>query len=260
MAIHAADWKPAEGPLMTRWAKDVSPETVHPEYPRPQMVRENWTNLNGLWDYAVVTEASGDVGRASGLPEKWDGQILVPFPIESALSGVMKRVQPTDKLIYHRTFKAQDLKDGRRLLLHFGAVDWQCEVSVNGKKVGDHTGGYDPFTLDITDALDKSKSEQELIVSVNDPADANWQPRGKQVQNPRGIWYTPTTGIWQTVWLEEVPNVAIESFAIVPDFDAAPVSITVKHAEARNARSTIVARSRRRSREVRFQSSHLLGP
>src|SRR4051812_12165881 len=120
----AADWKPAAGPLMTRWAKEVSPTNVHPEYPRPQLVREKWTNLNGLWDYAVV-------GRASGRPEKYDGQILVPFPIESALSGAMKRIATDDQLIYHRTFKSPDLKDGRRLLLHFGAVDWKCEVTVN---------------------------------------------------------------------------------------------------------------------------------
>src|SRR5262245_48751549 len=178
--LSAADWQPAKGPLMTRWAKEVSPEKVHPEYPRPQLVRENWLNLNGLWDYAVAaTDAKpGD---------KWDGQILVPFPIESALSGVMKRVAPAQNLWYRRTFQTPDLKDGRRLLLHFGAVDWHCEVSVSGKKVGDHTGGYDPFSFDVTDALDKSKSEQELIVSVAEPADANWQPRGKQVKKPHGI-------------------------------------------------------------------------
>src|SRR5262245_52655475 len=187
-----ADWKPAAGPLMTRWSKDVSPTNVHAEYPRPQMVRDKWTNLNGLWDYAVrphkpEAQASGPAANAVSVPEKWDGQILVPFPIESALSGVMQRVGTTDQLVYHRTFKAPQLNDGRRLLLHFGAVDWQCTVSVNGKKVGEHTGGYDPFTFDITDALDKSKSDQELIVSVAEPADANWQPRGKQVKKPHGI-------------------------------------------------------------------------
>jgi hypothetical protein len=230
-ALPAADWKPGAGPLMTKWGKEVSPTNVHPEYPRPQLVREKWTNLNGLWDYAVV-------GRASGRPEKYDGQILVPFPIESALSGVMKRIATDDQLIYHRTFKAPELKDGRRLLLHFGAVDWKCEVSVNGKKVGDHTGGYDPFTFDITDALDKSKSEQQLIVAVTDPADANWQPRGKQVQEPKGIWYTPTTGIWQTVWLEEVPAVSIERISVVPDIDAQTVHISVKYRGATSPRVT----------------------
>jgi hypothetical protein len=226
----AADWKPAGGPLMTRWAKNVSPTNVHPEYPRPQMVRDQWTNLNGLWDYALVGQASAlanKVGQASSLPKIWDGQILVPFPIESALSGVMKRVGADQHLLYHRTFKAPQLKDGRRLLLHFGAVDWQCTVSVNGKQVGQHTGGYDPFTFDITDALDKSKSEQELIVAVDDPSDANWQPRGKQVREPKGIWYTPTTGIWQTVWLEEVPKAHITALHIIPDLDKKRALITV---------------------------------
>lgn len=219
-SLYAADWQPAAGPLMTRWAKDVSPTNVHPEYPRPQMVREKWTNLNGLWDYAVRPAAEKQ-------PDKWDGQILVPFPIESALSGVMKRVATTDGLWYHRTFKSPDLKDGRRLLLHFGAVDWHCDVSVNGKKVGEHTGGYDPFTFDVTDALDKAKSEQELVVSVADPSDANWQPRGKQVREPKGIWYTPTTGIWQTVWLEEVPQSYIDHLTIRADVDRGDVEITV---------------------------------
>ncbi len=230
LQVFAADWQPAKGPLMTRWAKDVSPDKVHSEYPRPLMVRRQWTNLNGLWDYAVV-------GQASGRPDKWDGQILVPFPIESALSGVMKRVTPTDKLWYRRTFKSPDLKDGRRLLLHFGAVDWQCEAFVNGKSVGTHTGGYDPFTFDVTDALTKDKPEQELVVVASDPADANWQPRGKQVQEPKGIWYTPTTGIWQTVWLEEVPAEHIASLQLTPDVDASRLRIVVNSA-AKDVKAT----------------------
>jgi len=219
--VKAADWQPAKGPLMTRWAKDVSPDKVHPEYPRPQMVREKWTNLNGLWDYAVRPGAESQ-------PAKFDGQILVPFPIESALSGVMKRVAPTDKLWYHRTFKTPELKDGGRLLLHFGAVDWHCEALINGKSVGTHTGGYDPFTFDVTDALAKDKSEQELIVVVGDPTDTNWQPRGKQVVAPKTIWYTPTTGIWQTVWLEAVPKSSVAALHIVPDVDGGKFQITVE--------------------------------
>jgi Glycosyl hydrolases family 2, sugar binding domain/Glycosyl hydrolases family 2, TIM barrel domain/Glycosyl hydrolases family 2 len=227
----AADWQPAQGPLLTRWAKEVSPKNVHSEYPRPQLVREKWTNLNGLWDYAVV-------GRASGLPEKWDGQILVPFPIESALSGVMQRVAPADQLWYRRMFQTPELKNAGRLLLHFGAVDWHCEVFVNGKSVGTHTGGYDPFTFDITDSLATDKAEQELVVKVSDPTDTNWQPRGKQVVNPKGIWYTPTTGIWQTVWLEAVPETSIESLHVVPDVDNGLVRVTV---HARGGRSGQVA-------------------
>lgn len=229
----AAEWKAGAGPLMTKWGKEVTPANVHPEYPRPQLVREKWTNLNGLWNYAVKAGAGKDAASA---PEKYDGQILVPFPIESALSGVMKRVGTGDQLIYHRTFKQEALKDGRRLLLHFGAVDWKCEVLVNGKKVGEHTGGYDPFTFDVTDALDKSKAEQQLIVAVTDPADANWQPRGKQVQEPKGIWYTPTTGIWQTVWLEEVPQISIESLKVIPNIDAGTVKIDVNVSKATSPR------------------------
>lgn len=229
----AADWQPAKGPLMTRWAKDVSPGNVHPEYPRPQMVREQWTNLNGLWDYAVRPAAESQ-------PAKFDGQILVPFPIESALSGVMKRVAPTDKLWYRRTFKSRQLKDGGRLLLHFGAVDWHCDVLVNGKSVGTHTGGYDPFTFDITDALARDKAEQELVVVVGDPTDTNWQPRGKQVVEPKGIWYTPTTGIWQTVWLEAVPQVSVAKLHVVPDVDAGVVRVTVTYRGDRTPTATTV--------------------
>lgn len=213
-------WKAAQGPLMTKWASEVSPANVHPEYPRPQLVRQKWTNLNGLWDYAVKPAAEKQ-------PTAYDGQILVPFPIESALSGVMKRVAPADKLWYRRSFQSPELNDGGRLLLHFGAIDWQCEVFVNGKTVGTHTGGYDPFTFDITDALAKDKREQELVVAVGDPTDTNWQPRGKQVVDPKGIWYTPTTGIWQTVWLEPVSRNYIERLAITPDLDKGEVRVVV---------------------------------
>ena len=219
-AVALAQWKPAAGPLMTRWAKDVSPDNVHKEYPRPQMVREKWINLNGLWEYSIT---GGDVREP---PQKPDGQILVPFPIESALSGVMKRVGPEQRLWYRRTFATPKQAEGERVLLHFGAVDWQCEAFVNGKSVGTHTGGYDPFSFDITAALKPDQGEQELLVAVSDPTDANWQPRGKQVQKPHGIWYTPTTGIWQTVWLEPVPATSITSLKIIPDVDAGVVRVT----------------------------------
>ena len=221
-----AQWQPAKGPLMTRWAKDVSPENVHPEYPRPQMVRKNWTNLNGLWEYAIF--------RDGHLPAGFMGQILVPFPVESALSGVMKGVRPNEILWYRRTFKSPTLTNGSRLLLHFGAVDWQCEVLVNGDKVGSHEGGYDAFTFDITDALDASKTEETLLVAVKDPTDANWQPRGKQVREPKGIWYTPTTGIWQTVWLEVVPASYLRMIAPTPRVDAKTVFIAYDAINAQN--------------------------
>ncbi len=236
LASHAlaADWQPAKGPLMTRWAKDVSPDKVHPEYPRPQMVREKWTNLNGLWDYKIAD------GSGKHPPEVSDGKILVPFPIESALSGVMKRLGPKDAMVYYRTFATPARKQGERVLLHFGAVDWQCTVKVNATTVGSHTGGYDPFTFDITDALVQG-DKQEIMVLVMDPSDANWQPRGKQVQKPEGIWYTPTTGIWQTVWLEVVPAASIAGLEIVPDMDAGQVRITVTGRGARDGDTVEIA-------------------
>lgn len=215
----AADWKPAESTLMTRWAKDVSPENVHPEYPRPQMVRKDWLNLNGLWDYAI--RAKGDPQ-----PKELDGKILVPFPVESALSGVKKRVTSDDRLWYRRTFAVPEFAKGKRLLVHFQAVDWHAQVSINGRQVGEHKGGYDPFTFDITDALTDA-AEQEIVVSVWDPTNKGPQPRGKQVLEPRGIWYTAVTGIWQTVWLEAVPETHLKSLRIVPDLDSNYLRLTV---------------------------------
>lgn len=230
-AAQAAEtWQPGKGPLLTRWAKDVSPSTVHPEYPRPQMVREKWTNLNGLWDYALTAK---DAPQPAG----WEGKILVPFPIESALSGVMKRVNENQRLWYRRTFEVpaawnlksgtSDLSASHRLLLHFGAVDWQTTVWVNGRAVGTHTGGYDAFHFDITDAL-KPSGEQEIVVAVWDPTDAHWQPRGKQVRRPGGIWYTPTSGIWQTVWLEPVSPSHVETLRITPNLDASLVALDME--------------------------------
>lgn len=218
-SVLAQDWKPADNPLFTRWAKDVSPDNVWPEYPRPTMVRSDWTNLNGLWDYAIVP-------RESGKPEAWDGKILVPFAVESALSGVRKPVSPEQRLWYRRTFASPGLQEGERLLLHFGAVDWQATVWLNGRRLGQHIGGYDPFTLDATSAL--KPGENELVVAVWDPTDAGSQPRGKQVLEPKGIWYTAVTGIWQTVWMERVPAVYIQGLKIVPNVDQNAVLVTVQ--------------------------------
>lgn len=218
IALGAGEWKPASAPLFTRWAKDVSPDRVWPEYPRPQMVREKWVNLNGLWEYAITP-------READRPEKWDGQILVPFCIESALSGVGKSVQPTERLWYRRKFELPELSAGGRLLLHFGAVDWQAMVWVNGELVGEHTGGYDPFTFDITEAV--RVGDNEILVAVWDPTDTGGQPRGKQVLKPHGIWYTAVTGIWQTVWLEPVPAQYISRLKLVPDVDRGCVVVTV---------------------------------
>ena len=207
-------YKPADGPLLTRWAKDVSAENALPEYPRPQMVRAEWLNLNGLWDYAIKPKDQAALAR-----EEFDGQILVPYPVESALSGVMKPVGPDNRLWYRRTFEIPKKWKDKRVLLHFGAVDWDATVWVNSYRLGSHRGGYDPFSFDITDALTGS-GRQEIVLMVWDPTNTGTQPRGKQVLKPGGIWYTAVTGIWQTVWLEPVPGAGIMRFQLTPDIDA----------------------------------------
>jgi beta-galactosidase/beta-glucuronidase len=218
-ALHAADWKPADNPLTTPWTAKVSPTNALPEYPRPQMTRARWTNLNGLWEYAIVAK---DAAR----PEKFDGKLLVPYPVESALSGVKLPLKPDQRLWYRRTLNVSAAK-GSRLLLHFGAVDWRAEVFVNGKSLGTHEGGYDPFTFDITDALKPGAKTQELVVSVWDPTDTGLQPRGKQVLDPTGIWYTAVSGIWQTVWLEPVPATHIRDLVLTPDLDGKKLRLSV---------------------------------
>ncbi len=189
--------------LQTRWAAGVTPENAHQEYPRPQMVRENWVNLNGTWELKIQKVGSAVANRMKHL-------ILVPFPVESQLSGVRLPVAPDDELIYSRTFQRPH---GERVLLHFGACDWSTTVLVNGKEVGYHYGGYDPFTFDITEAIN-ADGDQQLTVRVTDPTDSSTQPRGKQALKPEGIFYTSTSGIWQTVWLEGVPKRHIENFRI----------------------------------------------
>jgi hypothetical protein len=217
-------WQPASGPLMTKWAADVSPDHPLPEYPRPQLVRRDWLNLNGLWDYAIRP-------RAETAPSTFDGRILVPFPVESALSGVMKKVGETNRLWYHRTFDVPRAWRTRRTLLHFGAIDWEATVYLNGRELATHRGGYDELTVDLSGAL-KDTDTQELVVAVWDPTDAGSQPRGKQVANPRSIWYTSVTGIWQTVWMEPVASVAIDALTIIPDIDAGVVRVAVTSAGA----------------------------
>ena len=205
--------------LLTSWGRQVTPENAHREYPRPQLTRKEWLNLNGLWEYA---EASP--GEAPPAGRTLAGRILVPFPIESALSGVMKKA---DRLWYRRTFEVPKAWAGKRVHLNFGAVDWEASVYVNGTNVGTHRGGYDPFAFDITDRL-KPGAEQELIVGVYDPSDSGDQARGKQVRSPEGIWYTSTTGIWQTVWLEPLPAAHIADLLITPDPENSSVGVTVQ--------------------------------
>ena len=189
-------WEIQDNPILSRWAKEVSPENALPEYPRPQFERAAWQSLNGLWDYAIIDkDASTETFTA-------DGEILVPYPIESALSGVKKFVGEKNQLVYNRKFTVPADWAGKRILLNFEACDWITNVYVNGKFVGKHVGGYAPFSFDVTDAL--VEGEQELRVVVYDPVDANWQPRGKQVRRPGGIWYTSVTGLWGSVWMEPV--------------------------------------------------------
>lgn len=227
-------WKAGAG-LKTRWGRQVDPQRVLPEYPRPQMVRDEWMNLNGLWECAITPRAKG-----SGTPDLWDGLILVPFPVESALSGVQQPLGPGEWLWYRRTFSVPDNWKGRRLLLHFGAVDWETEIWVNGRKAGEHTGGYTPFSLDITEHLNAGNAErsqeQEIIVRVWDPTDTFGQERGKQALNPEGLFYTAVSGIWQTVWLEPVPEAHIASFRLVPDLADGELSVFI-HIDSANGGS-----------------------
>ena len=217
----APEWHAARAPLMTRWAAEVSPANARPEYPRPMMVRDDWLNLNGLWDYALAPRGQR--------PERYAGRILVPYAIESALSGVMDTVGEGRALWYRRSFRVPRAWSGRRVLLHFEAVDWETRVWVNGREVGAHRGGYDPFSFDITDALGSGgRGAQEVVVSVWDPTDGGTQARGKQVRRPGGIFYTSVTGIWQTVWLEPVGREAIRDYSVVTDVDSGRVTLTVE--------------------------------
>ena len=209
-------WKPAAGPLFTPWAERVSPSTVWNVYPRPQQKRKEWLNLNGLWDVAILPVDEGP-------PQEFQGKILVPFPVEAALSGIAQKVTEKQKVWYRRFFSLPAHWRGKKIFLNFEASDWETSVWVNGQLVGTHRGGYDPFQFDISPAVKEGK--QELLVAVWDPTDKGYQPRGKQVQNPQGIWYTAVTGIWGTVWLEPVSQVFIDRLQITPDVDRREVKL-----------------------------------
>ena len=200
-----AQWKPAGDKIKTTWAEQIDPNNVLPEYPRPIMERKEWKNLNGLWEYAI---------RPTGTqqPADMDGQILVPFAVESSLSGVMKTLGKENELWYSREFTVPSSWKGKNILLH-----WQADVWVNGVKMGQHRGGYTPFSFDITPVLAKGKNQ--ITVKVWDPSDEGYQPRGKQVKHPDGIWYTPVSGIWQTVWMEPVSANHITRLKTTPDID-----------------------------------------
>lgn len=214
-----AQWSPAGDRIKTAWAEKIDVKNVLPEYPRPIMERADWMNLNGLWNYAITPQ-----GQPA--PQTFDGQILVPFPVESSLSGVAKRLGEKNELWYQRSFSVPSKWKGERVLLHFGAVDWKADVWVNNVKVGSHEGGFTPFSFDITGAL--KSGANELQVKVWDPSDKGPQPRGKQVNNPHGIWYTPVSGIWQTVWLEPVPAQSIVNVKATPDVDLNKLTVEVE--------------------------------
>lgn len=202
---------------LTPWGETLDPDHPLPEYPRPQLVRDNYLNLNGRWQFAIRTTTDE--------PAVYDQQIVVPFPPEAVLSGVGRVLQPDEVSHYRRTFTVPDDCAGKRVLLHLGAVDQWCRVFVNDVVVAEHDGGYLPVDCDITDAL--RPADNILRVVVKDPTDTGQVSRGKQVLKPGGIWYTAHSGIWQTVWLEAVPEVHVTRLEIVPDLDADELLVTV---------------------------------
>ena len=228
-APDTSSWKRAGDRIMTEWGENLNPSDVGGEYPRPQLFRpghDNWRSLNGLWNYAVTEKDAPE-------PSSYDGQILVPFALESALSGVGKRLTPEDALWYETTFSVPRSWKKKRVRLNFEAVDYSAEVFVNGSRVGSHTGGYTHFSFDVTPYL-KGKGEQTLVVKVLDATDDNTQPRGKQVSNPGGIWYTSVSGIWQTVWLEPVAEASIQSYVPVAEIGRSSLTFDVDVAGAKS--------------------------
>ena len=229
----AQEWKPVPAPLPTRWTKEVSPQNALPEYPRPQMARANWQNLNGLWAYGLSDAAS------TTAPDM-NGQILVPYPYESALSGVGKPSIPAQRLWYKRAFSIPAAWQGQNVLLHFGAVNYDATVMLNGTTIGSHKGGFDNFSFDITPQL--RAGQNELVISVANPIKADVEDAqviGKQRLKPDGIFYTGATGIWQTVWLEPVPANHIASLKIAPDIDASQLRVLVNSITAAPVKITV---------------------
>ena len=214
-----AQWKPAGDKIKTKWAEQINPKNVLPEYPRPQLERTDWVNLNGEWEYAIRPKGQAE-------PASFDGNILVPFAVESSLSGVRKEVGENNELWYKRVFSVPAGWKSKDIVLNFGAVDWKADVFVNDILIGSHQGGFTPFSFNITPYL-TGKNNQKLVVRVWDPSDKGYQPRGKQTSNPEGIWYTPVTGIWQTVWLEPVATNHITSVKSIPNIDNGTVNVTV---------------------------------
>ena len=220
-----SSWTKQTAPVMTPWGEQLTQENVWAEYPRPSMKRQDWMNLNGVWQYFKRAAINYNYETHASAFSK---AILVPFPIESALSGIMDKSYSSNRkatFMYRRTFTLPEAFSGKNILLHFGAVDWRCYVYVNGQLAGTHDGGSDPFAFDITPFL-RENAEQELQVAVWDPTNGG-QPNGKQSVSPGGIWYTPNSGIWQTVWLEPVSPTYVKSYEPIPDIDNSTVSVKV---------------------------------
>lgn len=216
--LSAQQWAPAGDRIKTKWAEEVSPTNAHPEYPRPQMVRSEWQSLNGLWDYAITP-------KSEPRPAKFDGKILVPFAVESSLSGVGRKVTPDDALWYKTTFTVPSAWKGKRLMLNFDAVDWKTVVYVNDIQIGSHTGGYTHFSFDVTPYL--KSGANSLVLKVEDATDNDFQPRGKQVSKPSGIWYTAVSGIWQSVWMEPVAPAHVTDYNVVSSIKEKAINVTV---------------------------------
>ncbi len=224
--------------LFTVWGETLDPEAVLQEYPRPQLRRDNYTILNGYWEYAIRKDA--------GEPKVYDGRILVPFSPESVLSGVNRQLQPGEYLWYRRELHMESLQSGRRLILHFGAVDQSCEIYLNNTKVARHQGGYLPFSVDIT--KDVKEGANLLVVRVEDKSDTSYHSRGKQKLLRGGMFYTAQSGIWQTVWYEWVPDTYIESIKITPRVERGEVELQIilnsSHAIQEPPRYQIVVQER----------------
>jgi hypothetical protein len=227
-------WTVGTPRLTTPWTDQVSPTNALPEYPRPQLTRGQWRNLNGVWEFAA-----GTAGQSPPVGQTLGERVLVPYPIESALSGIQRH---EDRMWYHRSFAVptdwsigakSSVNTQKRLLLHFGAVDYQSVIYVNGQQVGTHTGGYDAFTVDVTDALNRDKQgrpvgEQQILIGVYAPVDGGDQPIGKQRLDPSGIFYTASSGIWQTVWMEPAAHAHIERLDMTPDLSNNTLRLTVQ--------------------------------
>ena len=213
------NWKPEGDRIKTKWTTDLDPKKVWQEYPRQHMRRKEWLNLNGAWSYAITDSDSKK-------PEKFDGKILVPFPLESSLSGVMKTIKNSQALWYEKKFEIPESWMKKNIFLNFGAVDWKCVLFINDAEVGEHSGGYSPFSFNITKYI--TKGNNTMLLKVVDPTNRGVQPVGKQTINPGSIWYTPISGIWQTVWLEPFDEFYIEKIEINNDFDKKEMKLTFK--------------------------------